>query len=181
MPAQRPANLQPTLQGERITIRPLQPDDFEPLYAVAADPLIWEQHPARDRWQRDVFQRFFDDALGEAGNCGGAFAITDNATRSIIGSSRFHGYDAAKREVEIGWTFLARSHWGGLYNREMKRLMLDHAFTFVDRVIFLVGENNIRSQKAMERIGGVRSGYVENTDFGGPVSRSVKFIIHAPR
>ncbi len=181
MPADTPPNLQPTLEGEQIILRPLAPEDFEALHAIASDPLIWEQHPARDRWQREVFQRFFDDALKEPTNNGGALIVIDKSTGCVIGSSRYHGYHATKSEVEIGWTFLARSHWGGRYNSEMKRLMLDHAFTFVDRVIFLVGENNIRSQMAMERIGGVREGFVEKTDFGGPVSRSIKFVIHKCR
>ncbi len=76
----------------------------------------------------------------------------------MVGSSRFHGYDPVRREVEIGWTFLARSHWGGAYNGEMKRLMLDHAFRFVDTVLFLVGPENHRSRRAVEKIGGVLSG-----------------------
>ena len=59
-------------------------------------------------------------------------------------------------EIEIGWTFLARSHWGGRANREVKRLMLDHAFTFVDTVIFWVGHENWRSQGAMTKIGGIK-------------------------
>jgi len=75
----------------------------------------------------------------------------------VIGSSRFHGYDEEKSEVEIGWTFLARSHWGGAYNGEMKRLMLRHAFRFVNSVIFVVGVRNFRSQRAVEKIGGVRA------------------------
>ena len=57
-----------------------------------------------------------------------------------------------------GWTFLARSHWGGEYNREMKRLMLDHAFRFVGRVVFLIDSANHRSQRATEKIGAVRAG-----------------------
>lgn len=147
-------DLQPTLRGRLVELRPLQPGDFDELYAVASDPLIWEQHPASDRYKPDVFRAFFDEAL----QSGGAFAVLDAATGRIIGSSRYYGYDADKREVEIGWTFLARAYWGGAYNGEMKRLMLDHAFRFVDRVVFMVGPGNIRSQRAMEKIGGVRVG-----------------------
>jgi RimJ/RimL family protein N-acetyltransferase len=148
---QMPFELQPTLTGDLLTLRPLRPDDWDELYAVACDPLIWEQHPASDRYQEEVFRRFFEDAL----NCGGAFAVVDNATGAIIGSSRFDYFDEARSEVEIGWTFLARPYWGGAYNGEMKRLMLHHAFRFVERVVFLVGPNNMRSRKALEKIGAV--------------------------
>lgn len=179
-----PPDFQPYLEGELVILRPLQPEDWDELYAVASDPLIWEQHPARDRWQQDVFRKFFDDALHEATTGkGGAFAVIDKATGRIIGSTRFHGYDPHHPDgpqVEIGWTFLARSHWGGRHNRDMKRLMLDHAFKFVERAIFLVGVNNIRSQKAMERIGGVRCGIVENTNVDGKRSQHVKFVIRRP-
>jgi RimJ/RimL family protein N-acetyltransferase len=147
-------NLQPTLHGDILELRPLRAEDFQNLYAVASDPLIWEQHPAKDRYQEEVFKAFFREAL----ESGGALIAIDCKDGRVIGSSRFHGYNPEKSEIEIGWTFLARSHWGGLYNREMKQLMLKHAFKFVDRVVFLVGPQNFRSQKAMEKIGGVRVG-----------------------
>ena len=157
-----PFDLQPTLQGELLSLRPLRPEDWEALYAVASDPLIWEQHPASDRYKEDVFREFFREALAS----GGAFAVVDSkgiqkpdaGRDTIIGSSRFFGYNEAQSEIEIGWTFLARSHWGGRYNREMKQLMLRHAFQYVERVVFLVGLRNLRSQKAMEKIGGIRAG-----------------------
>lgn len=149
-----PFDLQPTLVGTLLELRPLRADDFPVLYAVAADPLIWEQHPCSDRYQRPVFEEFFRDAMAS----GGALLALDRADGRVIGSSRYHGYDEAKGEVEIGWTFLARSHWGGVYNGEMKRLMLDHAFRFVSSVIFVVGATNFRSQRAVEKIGGLRVG-----------------------
>jgi len=121
---------------------------------VAADPLIWEQHPAKDRYQQEQFRVFFREAL----ESGGALVAIDTKDGRVIGSSRFHGYDGDKSEVEIGWTFLARSHWGGRYNGEMKQLMLQHAFRFVDRVVFLVGLHNRRSQRAVEKLGGMRVG-----------------------
>jgi RimJ/RimL family protein N-acetyltransferase len=88
----------------------------------------------------------------------GALIAIDNQTQRVIGSSRFHGYDAGKSEVEIGWTFLARSHWGGACNREMKQLMLRHAFQFVKSVIFVVGPRNFRSQHALAKIGAIPAG-----------------------
>jgi RimJ/RimL family protein N-acetyltransferase len=145
---------QPTLTGELLELRPLRADDFDALYAVARDPLIWEQHPNPDRWREDVFREFVADAL--AG--GGALVAIDRADGRIVGSSRYHGFRDGTDEVEIGWTFLARSHWGGRYNGEMKRLMLEHAFRSFPRVAFLVGPRNLRSQRAVEKIGGVRVG-----------------------
>lgn len=141
---------QPILTGERVVIRPLRAEDWEPLYAVAADPLIWELHPAHDRWQEPVFRRFFEEALA----CGGGLAIVDKATGRIIGSSRYDAHDPANDEIEIGWTFLGRDYWGGAYNREIKRLMLDHIHLYVGTVVFIVGQDNLRSRRAMEKIGG---------------------------
>lgn len=144
----------PVLKGRLVQMRPMLAEDFENLYEVAADPFIWEQHPARDRHERVVFEKFVKDALA----ANGALIAVDAETQHVIGSSRFHAYNEAASEVEIGWTFLARSHWGGRYNKAMKRLMLEHAFQFVDNVILLVGLDNIRSQRAVERIGAVRAG-----------------------
>jgi RimJ/RimL family protein N-acetyltransferase len=169
---QMPFDLQPTLTGELLTLRPLRPDDFDSLYAVASDPLIWEQHPASDRYKPDVFTQFFRDGL----QSGGALIVLDSKDGKVIGSSRFNGYNEAASEIEIGYTFLARSHWGGFYNREMKQLMLRHAFRFVHNVVFLVGPQNLRSQRAMEKIGGVRAG----TRIDGAGRTSVVFQITAP-
>jgi len=112
--------------------------------------------------------------------CGGAFVIIDKDSQRIIGSTRFHGYDPTRSEIEIGWTFLARNHWGGRYNRELKQLMLAHAFKFVESVVLLVGENNIRSQKATEKIGAIRSGTVMKAYRSGPPSLSIRYVIKRP-
>jgi RimJ/RimL family protein N-acetyltransferase len=149
-----PFDLQPYLKGALLELRPLRPEDFPDLYAVASDPLIWELHPAKDRYKEEVFKAFFHEAL----ESGGAFIAIDSKDGRVIGSSRFHGYDPQKNEVEIGWTFLARSHWGGSYNRDMKQIMLRHAFQFVKSVIFVVGPENLRSRRAVEKIGGVLIG-----------------------
>ena len=142
---------QPTLEGVLLLLRPLRADDWDALFGVASDRLIWEVHPAHDRWQEPVFRAYFADALAQ----GGALVVIDRASGALIGSSRMQGYDPADRgSVEIGWTFLARSHWGGATNRELKRLMLAHALRFVGRVKFRVGEDNWRSRRAMEKIGG---------------------------
>ena len=142
---------QPHLRGRLLELRPLRADDFPALFDVASDPLIWEQHPEWHRYQEPTFRAFFAEALGS----GGALVALDRATGRIIGSSRYHGYDPAAGVVEIGWTFLARGYWGGRYNGEMKRLMLQHAFQSVGRVIFIIGPDNRRSRRAVEKIGAV--------------------------
>jgi N-acetyltransferase len=146
--------LQPTLTGKLVHARPLRADDFTELYRVASDPLIWEQHPASDRYREPVFRQFFADGLA----CGGALAVLAARSGALIGSSRFVNLDREQRVIEIGWTFLARAYWGGSYNRELKQLMLRHAFQYVDAVHFTIGVGNIRSQRAIERIGATRIG-----------------------
>jgi RimJ/RimL family protein N-acetyltransferase len=166
-------DLQPTLRGELIELRPLTLQDFDALFAAASDPLIWAQHPENDRYTREVFQRYFDGAIESKG----AFAITEWKSGRIIGSSRYCNLVPLEREIEIGWTFLERKFWGGVYNRELKTLMLDHAFKFVDRVVFVVGENNLRSQKALEKIGAKFLRTMERQNRNGAPERNVIFGI----
>ncbi len=164
--------LQPTLHGPMVTLRPLAPEDWDTLYVVASDPLIWAGHPAHDRWQEPVFRRFFTDAL----ECGGALVVTDRATGALIGSSRYDLRRAEPGEIEIGWTFLARSHWGGATNAEMKRLMVAHALEHYRQIIFLVGETNLRSQRAMEKIGGT---LLERTAMYEMAGKRMRHLIYA--
>jgi N-acetyltransferase len=166
-------DLQPTLTGGLIELRPLRPDDFNALFSVASDPLIWEQHPESDRYQRDVFQKYFDGALESKG----AFAIIERKSGRIIGSSRYCNLDLTNREVEVGWTFLERQFWGGIYNRELKKLMLDHAFRFFERVVFVVGEKNFRSQKALEKIGARFAKKRRLPDRDGTLALNLVFVI----
>jgi len=141
---------QPTLRGELVHLRPLREGDYDALHAVGSDPLIWEQHPDRNRHEPEVFRAFFREAIER----GGALAVLDAASGEMIGSSRYHDYDGARSAVEIGWTFLARRYWGGRYNGEMKQLMMVHAFRYVDHVLFVIGPENRRSRRAVEKIGG---------------------------
>ncbi|PKB14568.1 RimJ/RimL family protein N-acetyltransferase [Novosphingobium kunmingense] len=152
---------QPVLEGERLVLRPLRGEDWDALYAVARDPEIWAIHPQPNRWQEPVFRQFVADAL--AG--GGALVAIDKADGSVVGSSQYKDHDPTDGgSVEIGWTFLARSHWGGAFNRELKRLMLSHALGSVSRVDFRVGEANLRSCRAMEKIGGRLTGQTAMVD-----------------
>jgi RimJ/RimL family protein N-acetyltransferase len=134
-------------------VRPLRQDDYDALYAAARDPLIWAQHPD-DRYREDVFSEFFAEHLAT----GGALAVVDADSGDVIGTCRYFGYDPVRSEVEIGWTFIGRAYWGGVYNGELKRLMLEHAFGFVETVVFVVAPGNIRSQRAVEKLGAVRAG-----------------------
>ena len=163
---------QPVLEGERLLLRPLRPDDWDALFAVASDREIWAIHPAHDRWQEPVFRAFFDGALANRG----AVAVIDKQTGAIVGSSRWQGYDPVDGgSVEIGWTFLARSHWGGLFNPELKRLMLAHAFTHVRHVVFHVGDTNLRSRRALEKIG---ARLTDRTDMTFIAGRDVRHVIY---
>jgi N-acetyltransferase len=170
-------DVQPHLKGELIELRPLTPNDWGALFAVGSDPLIWEQHPESDRYKEEVFKSFFEGAL----ESGGAFVVIDTKTQQMIGSTRFHGYDPEKSEIEIGWTFLARKYWGGRYNREMKQLMLAHAFKFVESVVFFIGEDNIRSQKATEKIGAIRCGTATKVYGNRLPTPNVKYVIKKPQ
>jgi RimJ/RimL family protein N-acetyltransferase len=169
-------DLQPHLVGDLLEVRPLKSEDWESLFAVASDPLIWEQHPAHDRYQEEVFKEFFRDALESRG----ALVVIDKKTQEVIGSSRYFGFKASQREIEIGWTFLGRSHWGGNYNGELKRLMLDHAFKFVESVVFLIGLTNVRSQRALEKIGGVLTERREQSNLHGKIVEHVVYQIKKP-
>lgn len=142
--------LQPILIGKLLRLRPLKAHEFDALFVVASDPLIWELHPEKERYKKEVFEVYFKGAI----ESGGALVVEDLRTGKIIGCSRFYEFKQDSSEIFIGYTFLARDFWGGEYNREMKKLMLDHAFKYVDSALFQVGSQNLRSRGAMTKIGG---------------------------
>jgi RimJ/RimL family protein N-acetyltransferase len=158
--------LQPTLENQFIKIQPLKETDFETLYSIASDPLIWEQHPNPDRYKKPVFETFFKGALESKA----AFLIYDKRSGQAIGSSRYYEINTLEKSIAIGYTFLAKDHWGGLYNSALKSLMLNHAFTFFDKVILHIGANNIRSQKATEKLGAKKIAEIE-MEYYGEVNR----------
>lgn len=143
-------DLQPTLEGETLLLRPLRVEDFEMLHAAASDPLIWEVHPEPTRYQRAVFEIFFRKGIESKG----ALVVIAKSTGQIIGTSRYYDVNPAAREIAIGYTFITRAHWGGATNREMKRLMLEHIYQWFDTVWFHIGHQNWRSRRAIEKIGG---------------------------
>ncbi|MBL8616789.1 MAG: GNAT family N-acetyltransferase [Deltaproteobacteria bacterium] len=153
--------LQPTLHDDLVVLRPMLLSDFDNLFAAASDPLIWEQHPAKTRYTEPVFRDFFAAAVESRG----ALVVMDQATQRVIGTSRYAGYSPAASVVEIGWTFLARAYWGGKYNAAVKALMLRHAFGAVQSVVFKVGQHNIRSQRAVLKLGAKIEGEVSAGGF----------------
>lgn len=157
-------DLQPTLESPVASLKPLQAGDFEALYRIASDPKIWEQHPNKDRWQRDVFLQFFQGAMESKG----AFLITDKTTDEIAGSSRFYNYNQTGKSIMIGYTFYAVKFWGTGLNSAVKRLMIDYIFQFVDTIHFQVGATNLRSQIAIQRLGAVKTGEESVAYYGEP-------------
>jgi RimJ/RimL family protein N-acetyltransferase len=145
-------DLQPTLKNEIVKVEPLAPNDFEALFKVASDPLIWEQHPQPDRYKKEVFQNYFDGAIESKG----ALLIRKTESNEIIGATRFYDYDENSRSILIGYTFFAKAYWGSIYNKAVKGLMLDHAFKNVEAVYFHIGANNIRSQTSIQRLGAIK-------------------------
>ncbi|MFD2583041.1 GNAT family N-acetyltransferase [Pedobacter vanadiisoli] len=158
-------DLQPTPEDDLIKIVPLKETDFEAVFAVASDPLLWEQHPNKDRYQREVFQNFFKGAIESHG----AFIVYEKETGEIVGSSRYYDLNEANRSVAIGYTFVGRKFWGKGHNRSLKTLMLNYAFRFVDKVILHIGATNFRSQKAAEKLGAIKTGEFEVAYYGEPV------------
>lgn len=169
-------DLQPILTGDTVELRPTVPADWDALFAVASDPQIWAIHPAHDRWQEPVFRQYFADALAS----GGGLTIRDRATSRVIGASRYREDPAEPGKCEIGWTFLSRDHWGGATNREVKRLMIGHILRFYKAATFMVGADNLRSRRAMEKIGGRLNGRSETRVLGGVEREHVVYEIDEP-
>lgn len=166
-------NIQPTLENELLKLSPLEENDFEKLYAVANDPLIWEQHPNNDRWKKEVFLNFFEGAL----KSGGAFKIIDKRTGNWMGSTRFYEYNEEKKSILIGYTFYARAYWGKGINPAVKKLMLDYIFQFVEDVYFHIGSKNFRSQVAIGRLGATKIREIEVAYYGEPTRTNFEYHI----
>lgn len=169
-------NIQPTLENDNVKLIPLSQNDFEEVFAVASDPLVWEQHPNKDRYKREVFENFFQGAMESKG----AFKIIDKHSDEIAGSTRFYDYNADDNSIFIGYTFYGTKFWGSKLNPQVKKLMLDYIFQFVDKVNFHVGKDNIRSQKAMEKLGAKKVDEVNVAYAYEPERLNVVFEIHKP-
>ncbi len=146
-------HLQPTLSNEFVQIVPLVSSDFDELFIIASDKLLWEQHPEKDRYKEDIFLKFFQDAIDSKS----AFKIIDIKNGNTIGSTRFYLYNESEKSVAIGYTFIDRNYWATPYNRALKNVMINYAFQFVENIIFHVGDTNFRSQKAVEKLGALHT------------------------
>lgn len=155
-------SIQPVLENEKVILYPLQEDDFDELYTVSSDPEIWEQHPNKDRWKKEVFHIFFDGAMRSKG----AFKIVEKASGHTIGSTRFYDYNEPDNSIFIGYTFYGTAYWGRGINPLVKNIMLDYIFQFVSKVNFHIGAENTRSQIAIGRLGAVKVDEQEVTYFG---------------
>lgn len=145
----RSFDLQPVLTGKLIQLRPILGSDFDELYESASDPEIWRQHPQPNRYQKEIFLNFFNGAIASKGGV----VIVDLTTKKIIGSSRYYDLNQENAHITIGYTFLSTAYWGGKFNWELKALMIGHALQFVDFVFFEIGSQNLRSRRAIEKIG----------------------------
>ncbi|MGI9583242.1 GNAT family N-acetyltransferase [Chryseobacterium sp. RRHN12] len=166
-------SVQPVLENEEIQLIPLQQGDFESLYKVASDPEVWEQHPNKDRYKKEVFENFFRGAMESKG----AFKIIEKATGDVLGSSRYYDFDEKDGRIFIGYTFYGTKSWGKGINPQVKKLMLDYIFQFVDKVHFHIGKENFRSQKALERLGGKKIAEEEVAYFAEPTRTNFVYEI----
>lgn len=166
-------SVQPVLENEEFQLIPLQQGDFESLYEVASDPEVWEQHPNKDRYQREVFENFFRGAIESKG----AFKIIEKATGDVLGSSRYYNFDENDNHIFIGYTFYGTKSWGKGVNPKVKKMMLDYIFQYVDKVHFHIGKENFRSQKALEKLGGIKIAEEEVAYFAEPTRTNFVYEI----
>jgi RimJ/RimL family protein N-acetyltransferase len=164
---------QEVLHDDKVIMQPLSPQDFDNLYQAASDPLIWEQHPNKDRYKKDVFQTFFEGALSSKG----AYIVYDQETNEVVGSTRYYDYNSEEKTILIGYTFVQRKYWGKGHNQSMKKLMMEYAFNFVDKIYFHIGEYNKRSRISMERLGGKFTRYIEVAYHGEQIKTNAEYCI----
>lgn len=166
-------SIQPTLQNENVLLQPLQQADFEALYQIASDQKVWEQHPNKKRYQRDVFTVYFEGAIQSKG----AFLIKDKHTNEIIGSSRYYDFNEKDKSILIGYTFIGTKYWGKKINAQIKKMMLTYIFQFVDKVYFHIGAKNKRSQIAIENIGATKIREFNVAYFGEDETLNYEYIV----
>lgn len=151
------------LKNDLVSLVPLTEADFEKLFLVASDPQIWEQHPTKDRYKREVFKLYFDGAVAS----GTSYLIFERENGQLIGCTRYYDYDPARAKIAIGYTFLAKAYWGGIYNKAIKSLLTEYAFQYVTSILFHIAKDNVRSQKAILKIGAKKTGEVDFEHYGG--------------
>lgn len=153
-----------TLQGETVTLTSLKRAHFKDLTELANEKSIWE-HYIFDGSNPEKFKGILEIALEERdkGNQF-PFTIIQNEDYKIIGSTRFLDLQRTHKKLEIGFTWVHPDHWGTVINLECKLLLLNYCFDMLGthRVQFKTDENNIRSRKAIVKIGGQFEGIIRN-------------------
>jgi len=152
------------LNGSNVALEPLCPDHAEELWEAAQAPEIWawlanigEDRKLFDHWLALTFE-----AAAEGRE--GPFATRNVASGQVVGSSRYLNVRPDDRVVEIGWTWLHPSAWGGGANVEAKLLMMRHAFETLDcvRVEFKTDARNERSRAALAALPARFEGILRN-------------------
>ncbi len=169
-------DIQPILENDQVILYPLEEEDFDALYIVAADPEVWAQHPNRDRWRKDVFRTFFEGAMQSKG----AFRVVDKATGHVAGSTRIYDFDEQENSILIGYTFYGREYWGTGINHSVKKMMLGYLFQFVSRVYFHIGAMNVRSQISITRLGAKKVAEQEIAYYGETPKLNFVYAIDKP-
>lgn len=153
-----------TLTGQTVELRSISKDHFTELEAVAKNKKIWEFYPF-DGSDSNTFAHIFNGAIieREKGNQF-PFVIFHQQQNKIIGSTRFLDIQEKHKKLEIGSTWLHPDYWATAINPECKLLLLQYCFENLHavRVQLKTDENNIRSRKAIEKIGGQFEGILRN-------------------
>lgn len=168
--------IQQLLETERLRLIPLAEEDFTELFELASDPLVWEQHPNKNRYQPEEFRNYFKGAMESLG----AYKIVEKDTAIVIGCTRYYDFNEADNSIFIGYTFLGRQFWKQGYNQEIKSVMVQHAFTFANAVVFHIGTTNYRSQSSIEKFGAVRTGEIEIAYYGEETKKNFIYEIKNP-
>lgn len=164
-------NLQVPLEGKLVRMIPSKEEHFEALYQVAADPAVWALHPEKNRSERDVFRKYFAGAL----ESGGAYTVYSIQTGEVVGCTRYNGLTT--NSVEIGYTFVGSKFFGKGHNTEMKQLMIVHAFKSVEKIHFYIGEENVRSRRAVEKLGAKYVQRMKRKPLVGEIYYAVEYIL----
>ena len=169
------------LRGSRVRLEPLNADHAEPLAQVGLDPQLWRWIPSAVNTIDDM-RAYVAIALEERRRgTSMPFAVVDESSGQVIGSTRYANIDRANRRLEIGWTWYAPASQRTAANTETKLLLLTHAFEALGaiRVEFKTDVLNERSRAALARIGAVQEGTFRNHMImrSGRVRDSVYFSI----
>lgn len=149
------------LRGQFIYLELLQPEDVPQLKTLAFDARLWEY--TKTLLINETFDAQFDKYIATAfdpRNTGMqiSFVMRDAVTNNLIGMTRYYKIEPSQKRLSVGYTWYTPAYWGKVHNKECKLLLLQYAFDELhfQRVEFEVAHQNIRSQKAVEKIGGVR-------------------------